>query len=415
MNRFALLLLLLLLIAKAQAQIAVEMNPKILLPGDVADCKLVITTHKPMLVSGIAFFAPRSIKIEPQSVSVGKIESSYVLPFTLKAEKAGTYTVNVLVRTLNDSIRQVIIVRVEDLKPEIVLNSSLTLNEVNRVRFRVVSPFSVNVVNVEPLFDVLGMDKNSFTFFPGKPANLTFKISFYNGPNYHEVIQTVKPEYRESKGIHVNASFPSYCMLKDVIPIDVWVTNLRNDNIYSIKISAGSQKIEISHLKSMQSHKCRLLFSPDQPGNTTIHLEVEYLDEMNSKHRVVKELHIQVLNELAVSLSNLEIENGRISGDVVNAGISRAYNVLVASGNRSYYIGTINPSDFDSFELEGNSITVSWNNELGEPVKVTRSILYPEPEPKQERTSLATALPVIAVTVAVAIPILLRRLRCLKR
>ncbi len=150
--------------------------------------------------------------------------------------------------------------------------------------------------------------------------------------------------------------------------------------------------------------------------NRTIHLEVEYLDEINQRHRVVKNIHVYVLNELTLSLSDLEIENGRISGEIINRGMSKAYNVLVASGNKSYYIGTINPSDFDSFELEGNStLTVSWNNELGELIKVTQSIPYPEPEPKQKKASIgySVLLPIIAIVVT--IPILLRRLRCLKK
>ena len=410
-----LLFLLLLLIAKAQA-LTVEMNPEILLPGDVADCKLVIAN--PIHIDEVVFFAQHGIKIEPQYVSVGKIpvKTRYTIPFTLTAEKAGIYTVNAIVRTSNGSIRQVMIVRVENVMPKIILNSSLTLNEVNRVGLKVVSPPNINVVSIEPLFDVLKIDKNSLTFYPAKPANLTFKIGFYNGQNYHEVIQTIKPEYRESRGIHVNTSSPSYCMLKDAIPIDVRITNLRNDEIHSIRISAGNSAIEIPHIKSMQSHSCKLFFSPDQPGSTTIRLEVEYMDEINQRHRVVKDIHVYVLNELTLSLSDLEIENGRISGEIINRGMSKAYNVLVASGNKSYYIGTINPSDFDSFELEGNStLTVSWNNELGELVKVTQSIPYPEPEPKQKKASIgySVLLPIIAIVVA--IPILLRRLRCLKK
>ena len=140
------------------------------------------------------------------------------------------------------------------------------------------------------------------------------------------------------------------------------------------------------------------------------------MDEINQRHRVVKNIHVYVLNELTLSLSDLEIENGRISGEIINRGMSKAYNVLVASGNKSYYIGTINPSDFDSFELEGNStLTVSWNNELGELIKITRSIPYPEPEPKQKKASIgySVLLPIIAIVVT--IPILLRRLRCLKK
>ncbi len=260
MNR--LLFLLLILIAKAQAQITVEMNPEILLPGDVADCKLVIAN--PIQIDEVTFFAQHGIKIEPQYVAVGKIpvKTRYTIPFTLKAEKAGIYTVNAIVRTLNGSIRQVMIVRVENVMP----NSSLTLNEVNRVGLKVVSPPNINVVSIEPLFDVLKIDKNSLTFYPVKPANLTFRIGFYNGQNYHEVLQTIKPKYRESRGIHVNTSSPSYCMLKDAIPIDVRITNLRNDEIHSIRISAGNSAIEIPHIKSMQSHSCKLFFSPDQHG-----------------------------------------------------------------------------------------------------------------------------------------------------
>lgn len=47
--------------------------------------------------------------------------------------------------------------------------------------------------------------------------------------------------------------------------------------------------------------------------------------------------------------------------------------------------------------------------------QVTQSIPYPEPEPKQKKASIgySVLLPIIAIVVA--IPILLRRLRCLKK
>ncbi|HDH45334.1 MAG TPA: hypothetical protein ENG66_08160, partial [Thermococcus sp.] len=96
MNKFTLLFLLLILILQpTQAQIAVEMNPEILLPGDVADCKLVIANN-PIQIDEVVFFAQHGIKIEPQYVSVGKIpvKTRYTIPFTLTAEKAGIYTVN---------------------------------------------------------------------------------------------------------------------------------------------------------------------------------------------------------------------------------------------------------------------------------------------------------------------------------
>ncbi|MFP3946120.1 MAG: hypothetical protein ACLFVI_04390, partial [Archaeoglobaceae archaeon] len=91
-----------------------------------------------------------------------------------------------------------------------------------------------------------------------------------------------------------------------------------------------------------------------------------------------------------------EVDGTTISGDVSNSGRSTVYNVLLSMqvGNeiKTFYLGSIEESDFDSFEFEFSNmnaskgfLTVSWNNELGENVELGQEISLPE-----EKVSQAT-------------------------
>ncbi len=380
----------LLTIPLASAQVVkVEMNPQTLLPNDVADCKLIISLPQLTYISGISFYHPSALEIKPDSVSsIGWVQS-YVLPFTIKAEKSGIYTVNVIINTMNGSIKQTFVVRVESKMPEIVLDRTMfTLNEVNEVGFSISSPLQISNVIVIPMFDAnpkviyVRNGRGYFKFEPKKPEPLRFKIEFYNGKNYHEIVQTVKVEYRKSKGVLINAT-PEYpiALIGDVIGIDVRISNLRQDNIYSVKVNVSNgsfsvKSVEIPMIKAGETKVVKFKWCSRSAGIKNVTIEVTYLDEFNNKHSERKIVTIKVLNETTLQFSDIEIErslNGlTITGDVCNNGRSKIYNILVSANGKTYYIDYLDPSDFDSFEItipanvSKVQLKATWTNEIGE-------------------------------------------------
>jgi len=429
----------------ASAQVVVseiQLDPPVLLPGDEADGMLKITASEDTSINSIVFFAPAGIKIEPAIVSsIGQLKSgsTYGLPFTVKASEPGKYTIDIRIRTSNGSVKQIMIVRVEDRMPELILNKSIiTLNEVNTVQFHVLSPIQLSSLVVEPVFNAtprtiyVTNGQGVFTFYPTKPEKLVFKIKFYNGRNYHEISQTIRPEYRESGGVFLNVSSPSLAVLNDAIPIDIGVTNLRDDTVYSIKLrlisDAGlfsSQEFEIPSIASSESKTLKVLYSPDKLGDIRIQLKLNYKDTVGMEYSMSKEIRIKVINETPVILSNLEVEKDvdgiRISGDVSNVGLGNARNILleIASGDekKTYYLGTLAPSDFDSFEFKLSNasdvamLKITWMNDVGKKIEVTYPVSIPAFSPEKTESSLSIIVIVAAIAVILIVALIWIRSR----
>ena len=426
-------LLFALLCSTASAQIVkIEMNPQILLPNDIADCKLILTPTQTTYVSGITFFTPTEIEVIPSSISgVGWLTSttSYEFPFTIKAKKSGIYTITIYINTLNGTIKQSMVVVVENKMPEIVLDKTvLTLNEVNEIGFTIVSPLSISNVVVKPLFDAnpkviyVENNKGSFKYLPKNATPLKFKITFYNGRNYHEVIRTVQVQYIESKGVLVNVT-PQYpiTLIGDVLPINVQIANLRGDTIYSIKVktSAIPKTVEIPVIKPDESKTLKFDFCPNSGGVKEVKVEVEYRDEFNNKYTLTKTVKIRVSNETTVQFSGIDVKTeGEISltGDVSNNGRTKVYNILItaiADGEtKTYYIDSLEPSDFDSFEFTFTNaskiiLKAQWNNEIGETFEKSVVVEVPAKKIVIQETQFNIIHLVISIVVFVFIVILI--------
>ncbi|AEA47923.1 hypothetical protein [Archaeoglobus veneficus] len=426
------LLVLLTLTTPASAHIvaSVELRPSVLLPGDTAYGTLTLTNKgtTSIKVTGVTFFS--DLKVEPKSISsIGYIPpaGSYELPFRINAEKVGLYTVEAHIYTTNGTLKQIILIDVRDLMPEIVLTSAITLNEVNTVQFTLSDPIGVSNVKIEPLFDAepkviyLSDSEGVFTYYASEKKELSFKISFYNGENYHEIVQTITPEYRESKGVLLNVSLPyNVVPLKDVVPVKVEITNLRNDAIYSIQVTVKTDNFtkttQIASLNSMGSSQISFLCPAEKPGEQTILICVSYRDCLNNEYSTEKHVSVQILNEKAVVVSNIDVEwdNGlKISGDVSNSGKSKVYNVMLAlladRAVKTYYLGTIDPSDFDTFEFTAENVTsakllVTWNNELGEKVEEVLPLEIPsKPEFRTQSSPAVIVVSVVVLVIVVAI------------
>jgi len=152
------------------------------------------------------------------------------------------------------------------------------------------------------------------------------------------------------------------------------------------------------------------------PGKQNIAISITYRDALNNEYSIEKYVSAQVLEEKAVVVSNLEVEwsDGlKISGDVSNNGWSKVYNVMLILQSdkvtKTYYLGTIEPSDFDTFEFTAENVssatlTITWNNELGYKVEETIPIKAPpKMEFKTESNPMVVIISVIVVVVIVII------------
>jgi len=430
-------------VSSAKVTVSVSHTPSTILPGDDTEYTLTITNDgaQEVKINSIRLIAD-GIEVDPSSFSnVGTIaaQSSIHVPFIVRAKNEGTYKVDVHVFTANETVKRPILVNVENKLPDLILTSSLNINEVNTVGFYLTNPIgSIGSVTVEALFDaepriiylgdLTSSGRGTFRYLPESEDELSFRISFYNGMNYHEFVKTIKPEYRQSKGIIVNVSVPySSLSLLDVVPVEVTVSNLRNDTIYSIKIKAylSTSEVkseEIGFLKSLTSSKVSFKFSPNKPGKNKIIVEVLYEDSLNNKYSAEKDVEITVFDEKAISITNIETERSfkeiTISGDVSNSGRSTAYNVLLAMqlGDeiKTFYVGSIDSSDFDSFEStfkdanESRAIlTVSWNNELGDKVEITKEIKIPEEAIERSEESNLLLIGGIIATIVILIVVVI--------
>ena len=428
-------------IATAKAQIAVtkvELNPDTLLVGDVAECK--VTLYNPdfnsVKVLSVKLDPSYGLSVEPKFISVGQIpkQSYYNLVFYITAERSGLHTVEMKVDTNNGSITQMINVIVEDKLPRVVINSPIRLNEVNEINLEISSPIKIEKVVVEPMFEAeqkcLFFDTVDFTAkakikFYGKIQNYKFKISFYNGQNLHTLIQEVKPIFIESKGLFANISLDSNVYLYDVIPIKVTLSNLREDDIYEITAIVNSSNgivfgnIKIPKLDSMQDKTSIVYYSPNKSGLDEIKIKITYKDEIGNVYYLEEKKKVEVLNETTVAITNLDVntKNGvTISGDVSNNGRSEISNVYaivsLESVSKDYFIGSIDPSDFQSFSisLNGNGskalVKVLWTNKVGKNFEVVKEVKVKRVILKEERPPLwIVAIVVLIVVSFVAISI----------
>ncbi len=435
LRRSIIILLMLASINLASAQmVKIKMEPSTLLPNDVADCKLILTTQQNTYISGISILSPPEIEVKPSSVSgIGYLPStSYEFPFMIKAKESGIYTLTILINTMNGTIKQLFVVRVLNIMPDIVLDKTkIILNEVNDVSFTLSSPISINNVIVEPLFDAnpkliyVENGKGNFKFEPEDFKPLKFKIKFYNGKNYHEIVKTIDVEYVQSKGVLINAS-PEYpnTLIGDVDAVNTQITNLMEDTIYSVSVKANSSelsKIEEKHslIDPKDSWKTQFLFCPKKGGRRDISFEVCYSDDLNRHYCEEKSVVINVLNETTIQFSGIEtkIDVGGItlSGDVSNNGKSRMFNILITATSKnqtkSYYIDKLDPSDFDTFEFtfpQGVSFTLKsqWMNELGIKFEKIKRVDVREnliSIAKEKKTSFAYYLVLPTLTIILAI------------
>ncbi|WP_290597784.1 MULTISPECIES: hypothetical protein [unclassified Archaeoglobus] len=415
MRKFGLILLVLFVaaihhVAAQGVSISYQLSPEILLPGDYADCILVISnpsTSGTSIKVNSVILTGYGVEIAPREIySIGIIPAggSATLPFSIKAIKAGRFNVEASISTENGTIRQNIQIVVDDNFPSLTVTSPVYKGEVNDLQFYVSSPTELKDVRVEALFNATPQSvylgevgsngaEGVFKFFPSS-STLEFRISFYNGNNYHEVIRTVNVRMLESKGVVVNVTVPYKTLyIGDSILVPVEVANLRGDEIIGVRITAQSDlgtfsdPVEVPSIPSGESKRVNFKFSPARGGEGEVFFTIEYSDEFGNKYSIEKSFSIKVLDSFAVSLTNVNVAREgmqvTVSGDVSNNGRSEVYNayaLATCDGYKAdYFIGNIDPSDFQSFDLpvkcnKSVLVTVSWSNDLGEKFEIHKQV-----------------------------------------
>ena len=235
-------------------------SPEILLPGDYADGYLkIINPGRDIRINSVVFHS-EGLEIYPKSYrAIGTIPSggSYTLPFSIKAQDVGRHLLEAIISTGNGTIIQHILIVVDDSFPSIVLLTPIYKGEVNELKFLITSPVTLQNVKVTPLFNaepdvifvgtVNGYAEGSLKFIPTDEKELKFKLTFYNGKNYHEMIKTIPITFLESKGVMLNVvSSYSSVYVGDCIPLNVEITNLRNDNIYNCLLYTSPSPRDLS-------------------------------------------------------------------------------------------------------------------------------------------------------------------------
>jgi hypothetical protein len=406
----------------------VEVNPDGLFVGDLAEVTLTLYNPNDQSIKVPSIIIDGSGVSASPILDVGYIapRSSHEVSFTVKAVSPGIHSVEVKVNSKEHSVTSYFTIFVEERLPEISFDRKIRVGEVNDANIVVSSPIKIERVIIEPLFDsepdrifiasVEQFAEAQLKFYAGNES-YEFRISFYNGNNYHSYVVEVAPDVEESKDVFINISMPySSVYLYDAVPLTVELTNLRSDAIYSIRIEAESAKgvfseaAEIAKLEAGESRAVRILYSPHESGEDSLEIRISYEDEFGNVREVVRSLTVKVLDQLAVSVTNVDIEvevksSGSsaqpqgpfrppgastqsatveisVSGDVSNNGFGEARNVYVhvdlGNVKKDYFVGNIDPSDVESFSIPatGNEritkVTVEWANELGETFSITK-------------------------------------------
>ncbi len=444
--------LLLMLIPTVSAEVTVKysISPSILLPGDYADCTLTITNvqARDIFIYSVSVYG-NGLYVSPSQFSVGVIPpgGSYILPFSIKAVKPGRYNVQVQINTANGTLIQNILVVVDNNFPTITVTGPVYVGEVNNLRFIISTPVQLSDVRVEPLFNatpkvvylgnVVGTATGVVKFLAKNKEPLKFRISFYNGKNYHQITREVTPVYINSKGVMVNVSIPySSTYIGDCVPIVLQISNLRQDTIYNVTVvgisKLGSFTNSVKKIPTIPSGNIRIvkfMYTPVKSGLDELKFKVIYYDEFGDKYVQNAELRFNVTKALAVSLTNINIAKSEfggieVSGDVSNNGRTEVYNAYVIAKcgktTKEYFIGNIDPSDFQSFDLNlkscsGNiTLIVQWSNIAGKQFELFRTIetkVFPKIKTKSDNTPLIIAGVFAAIIVCIVAYVAYRQIR----
>lgn len=431
--RLILLTAVLLIVPVYAISINYEISPEIVLPNGYADCTIRIsnTGIKEEEIRSISFIS-NAVEVYPFSVYIGKIapESVYTLKVSMKSQIVGRHVVEMYVSSDNYSIMIPLELIVDDNFPQIAISSPLYKGEVNNARVIISSPVALRDLRVEALFNAtpkvyyLGtlsaISEMNFKFNE-EIEELHFKISFYNGKSYHEIIRSLKVNYLESKGLLTSLKLSRDVLFSgEAVNLTLDIANLRNDEIYLLEVKAfGKGKFarsyeKIEKLGVGEKKSLNFIFSPNESGK--VELRISYRDYFGKEYELVESASILVLETKALQIVNMQIERvigkTRIYGEIVNYGHRSALSIGISAfcdENRAdYFIGKVEANDYETFDLEiacrNVTLELSWWNEAGERFFTVEKLKTEDFRPEQSGS--ATPL-IVAIVSAIVIALLL--------
>ncbi|ADC64200.1 hypothetical protein Ferp_0008 [Ferroglobus placidus DSM 10642] len=385
--------------------------------GDEVDCSIVLENKNSFAekISSIVFY---SDLVEPRIITdIGVIPplSTYELPFTFKAEKPGKFSVEVKVSTPNGSTTYYVPFVVEKEMPEVVLqNTTIYLNEVNLLKVSVNADFDVYI---KPLFnatpEVAYGREAVFKYYPKEREKIAFKIYFYNGRNYHEYVKEFKVEWKESRGVYFEVRAPEKVMVYDAVKVDIFVTNLKREAVYNIRLKALDRVFSYPVLLPSQSKNFSMYVTAFKPGVFTFNVELSYENE--EIKRETKSIEVKVLNESAVDVCSYEFSEDVLRGEICNRGASEISSVVVFFGEEKAFVGSVAAGDFEIFEIKAKNTTgtlkLQWRNAAGDLLELEKEVKLEKVKVEERR---ASPLPII-VSVVAALVIISLALIALRR
>ena len=416
MKKFlTILFALLFFIAPSSAQVTikeVKVGLDKIFVGDEVDCSIVLENKNSFAekISSIVFY---SDLVEPRIVTnIGVIPplSSYEFPFTFKAEKPGKFLVEVKVSTPNGSTTYYIPFVVERELPEVVLqNTTIYLNEVNFLKVKVNADFNVYI---KPLFNAtpeIAYGKEAvFKYYPKEKERIAFKIYFYNGRNYHEYVKEFRVEWKESRGVYFEVRAPEKVLIYDAVKVDIFVTNLKREAVYNIKLKALDKVFSYPVLLPSQSKNFSMFVTAFNPGTFTVNVELSYENEGIT--REVKSVAVKALNESAVDVCSYEFSEDVLRGEICNRGTSEISSVVVFFEKEKAFVGSVAPGDFEIFEIKAKNTTgilkLQWRNAAGDLLEIEKEVKFENVKIEERKASpmlivisIAAALVIIALAV----------------
>ncbi len=400
--------------------------PSRIFPGDTVSGRVILynPNWKSVNVQYVELQAPSNVYIKQKFYfNIGWLpqNSSCTIPFTVRVLEPGYYILKCKVWVDNFTATKYFGIKAVKEMPQILILSRACANKPSMLKFAIETPVPIYRVSIKPLFNATPpeiffsrIDSSAkFTLeCPVKGKKLYFKIVFYDNGNTHVLTQSVSVLQESLNPVTVKACSPVKVVhVGDVIPIQVKLFNTGcTVKRVMVNMKANGTFLEKSAYLPYLNRTATLVFnySPPPSPRDRIMTTVEYSDSLGNRYTVTGNLTLNVSLNPVLSLSNVELKDGKLKGDVGNCGVSSVFGVVVSASSdgikKSYFIGEIKPQDLQEFEIKlpfsrDVNVTVKWTNTLGEKFYITREL-------KVEKGTLQISdEAIVAVAIFIAFPV----------
>ena len=440
MSVLALLFILLAMNTGIAAEVT-SVHPSHPFPGDRIGVEITLINpgSEPLKIDEINAYGNGLKVLTPSMKNPGTVPPDGTLNFNLifQAEGEGLYTPLILIKSGDTTIRLQPQISVDSTPPGIIISDPVRIGEMNNVTFTIFNPRAGALNNV--MVEISGDDAivSSHSFYIGDiqayssvslpfmcyfshPGNLTFRIKFYSDGTERRILLHPEIKFVESRGVRIDVTKKLKLEKYDSGRLNVSITNLRGDRIFNISLGIEGDVDHVDQyiplLEPSETRSVTLDFVPYRSGNYTINVLYSYEDLSGLIRRGKIPVKLSVTESPVIGLSGIEVkvekDGIRILGDVINTGHSTISGVTVegmyGEKNKSYFLGKIDPSDFNSFELlfpKDNSteiqLVIKFIDSLGRIRTVSHTIEVSVPSHQINEKRLTTTYLVVGVISAI--------------